>query len=221
MSNESRTLGTDQTPSDAAKTGMKTRPVMTTDEIVEKLNEIFRDVQTKIHDQWEWIEASFYVECLRSRAANVCPSCGEAGLGCNQFGCWKAVNAPLPAPPWTEQLLEAVVKELTEEASQFAGITYEQGIAFGAALAKRGVRINYGGTEGNTPGASAQASGIGQDRFRDAANPCSDFSAGTPLPSSSCEGDGHYLCAGCKEKKATGSEDNVSRDTAKGASDAR
>lgn len=181
------------------------REGLTTDEIADKLTEIFIDVQGKIHDRWDWMDASYYVECLRSLAANVCPNCGEAGLGCNQFGCWKAANAPLPAPPWSEQLLKTVVCELTQHASKVASITYEQGIAFGAALAKKGVRIIYDGTGGDTPShASAEAPiAIGVDGVRDAANSCSEFISGVPHHSSTCEGDGHYLCGQCKNKHAT------------------
>lgn len=51
---------------------------------------------------------------------------------------------PTPAlPEWTEVELARLVKRLTTEASTFAGITYEQGIAYANGLLNHGVQIRY------------------------------------------------------------------------------
>lgn len=40
--------------------------VITTADAFAGLDEIFRDLQTRFHNQWNWMDAVFYVECLRS-----------------------------------------------------------------------------------------------------------------------------------------------------------
>jgi hypothetical protein len=187
--------------------GIQKTSIMTTDEIAEKLNEVFSDVQTKIHDQWDWMEAAFYVECLRVRATNACPQCGESGLGCNQFGCWRAANPSAPAPAAVERLLEAAVRDLTTYASGAASITFEQGMAFGAALGWKGAHIVYeveGVDKPLEPHVRAEAENI-----RDTANPCAAFTAGAPHHSSICEGDGHHRCGECKNKLSPNQEDGA------------
>lgn len=39
--------------------------VIATADAIAGLDEIFRDLQTRFHDQWNWMDAAFYVECLR------------------------------------------------------------------------------------------------------------------------------------------------------------
>lgn len=43
-------------------------PPTTADEAIRGLNEIFRYLQEHFHDQWNWIEAAFYLEVLKSLA---------------------------------------------------------------------------------------------------------------------------------------------------------
>lgn len=50
------------------KTSIQRIATKTPDELAAALNEIFKDVQQLIHDQWDWMNASFYTECLRSMA---------------------------------------------------------------------------------------------------------------------------------------------------------
>jgi hypothetical protein len=62
----------EETPSTAPRDAtLKPKPgglqmrVVTTADAIAGLDEIFRDLQTRFHDQWNWIDAAFYVECLR------------------------------------------------------------------------------------------------------------------------------------------------------------
>lgn len=47
-----------------AKMGIKIIPVDDNDAIA-GLNRIFDDLQTRFHDEWDWMNAGFYVEILR------------------------------------------------------------------------------------------------------------------------------------------------------------
>ena len=40
--------------------------ILTVEEVFAALEKIHDDVQTKFHDQWDWMNASFYVEALKT-----------------------------------------------------------------------------------------------------------------------------------------------------------
>lgn len=45
------------------------RRILTVEQIFEKLGAIHTEVQDKFHDQWDWMNAAFYVEALRAQFA--------------------------------------------------------------------------------------------------------------------------------------------------------